>query len=77
MFLSRLKDNGQNFRVQLPKKDKAVSQLSIPPNVSVPEELVQIQASLNRETNGKQSYTLEQEKASILHISTSFMQLFL
>jgi alpha-glucan,water dikinase len=35
------------------------------PNVSVPEELVQIQAYLRWERKGKQMYTPEQEKASI------------
>lgn len=33
-------------------------------NVSVPEDLVQIQAYLRWEKNGKQMYTPEQEKAS-------------
>lgn len=35
------------------------------PNVSVPEELVQIQAYLRWERKGKQMYTPEQEKASV------------
>ena len=37
------------------------------PNVSVPEELVQIQSYLRWERNGKQMYTPEQEKASVKH----------
>lgn len=36
------------------------------PNVSVPEDLVQIQAYLRWERNGKQAYSPEQEKASVL-----------
>lgn len=51
------KNNGQNFYVELPKREK----LTIP-NVSVPEELVQIQSYLRWERNGKQMYTPEQEK---------------
>jgi alpha-glucan,water dikinase len=34
------------------------------PNVSVPEDLVQIQAYLRWERKGKQMYTPEREKAS-------------
>ena len=37
------------------------------PNVSVPEELVQVQAYLRWERNGKQMYTPEKEKASVKH----------
>uniref|UniRef100_A0A6M2F697 alpha-glucan, water dikinase n=1 Tax=Populus davidiana TaxID=266767 RepID=A0A6M2F697_9ROSI len=51
------KNNGQNFYVELPMREK----LTIP-NVSVPEELVQIQSYLRWERNGKQMYTPEQEK---------------
>ncbi|KAL9353251.1 hypothetical protein Peur_055931 [Populus x canadensis] len=51
------KNNGQNFYVELPTREK----LTIP-NVSVPEELVQIQSYLRWERNGKQMYTPEQEK---------------
>ncbi|XP_034909990.1 alpha-glucan water dikinase, chloroplastic isoform X4 [Populus alba] len=51
------KNNGQNFYVELPMREK----LTIP-NVSVPEELVQIQSYLRWERNGKQTYTPEQEK---------------
>ncbi|KAI7734917.1 hypothetical protein M8C21_025746 [Ambrosia artemisiifolia] len=50
------KDNGQNFYVKLPSREKLVS------NVGVPEDLVQIQAYLRWERNGKQTYTPEQEK---------------
>ncbi|KAJ4960809.1 hypothetical protein NE237_020719 [Protea cynaroides] len=50
------KDNGDNFRVQLVRKDK---QSSV---VSVPEDLVQIQAYLRWERKGKQLYTPEKEK---------------
>ncbi|KAG6759002.1 hypothetical protein POTOM_035466 [Populus tomentosa] len=56
------KNNGQNFYVELPMREK----LTIP-NVSVPEELVQIQSYLRWERNGKQTYTPEQEKASVKH----------
>ncbi|KAJ4974404.1 hypothetical protein NE237_007578 [Protea cynaroides] len=50
------KDNGDNFRVQLIGRDK---QSSI---VSVPEDLVQVQAYLRWERKGKQMYNPEQEK---------------
>ncbi|XP_042756747.2 alpha-glucan water dikinase 1, chloroplastic isoform X2 [Lactuca sativa] len=50
------KDNGQNFYVKLPLREKAVS------DVKIPEDLVQIQAYLRWERNGKQTYTPEQEK---------------
>ncbi|KAM0009136.1 putative alpha-glucan, water dikinase [Helianthus debilis subsp. tardiflorus] len=50
------KDNGQNFYIKFPKREKSVS------NVGVPEDLVQIQAYLRWERNGKQTYTPEQEK---------------
>ncbi|KAJ6721894.1 hypothetical protein OIU85_024934 [Salix viminalis] len=52
-----LKNNGQNFHVEIPMREK----LTVP-NVSVPEELVQIQAYLRWERNGKQMYTPEKEK---------------
>nr|TKR78762.1 alpha-glucan water dikinase, chloroplastic-like isoform X 4 [Populus alba] len=51
------KNNGQNFHIKLPMREKLII-----PNVSVPEELVQIQAYLRWERKGKQMYTLEQEK---------------
>lgn len=50
------KNNGDNFHVKLPLREKLVS------NVSVPENLVQIQAYMRWERNGKQMYTPEQEK---------------
>uniref|UniRef100_A0A6N2N9J4 alpha-glucan, water dikinase n=1 Tax=Salix viminalis TaxID=40686 RepID=A0A6N2N9J4_SALVM len=56
---NKLKNNGQNFHVEIPMREK----LTVP-NVSVPEELVQIQAYLRWERNGKQMYTPEKEKAS-------------
>lgn len=57
-FIGRFKHNGGNFHIKLPLKGKLI------PNVSVPEDLVQIQAYLRWERNGKQTYTPEQEKAS-------------
>ncbi|KAJ6769308.1 PYRUVATE PHOSPHATE DIKINASE-RELATED [Salix koriyanagi] len=54
------KNNGQNFHIKLPIREKRLI-----PNVSVPEELVQIQAYLRWERKGKQMYTPEQEKASV------------
>ncbi|XP_063943911.1 alpha-glucan water dikinase, chloroplastic isoform X3 [Daucus carota subsp. sativus] len=45
------KHKGNNFHIKLPS-----------PNVSISEELVQIQAYLRWERNGKQIYTPEQEK---------------
>lgn len=53
-----MKNNGQNFHVKLPRREMLIS------NVSVPEDLVQIQAYLRWERMGKQMYTPEQEKAS-------------
>lgn len=52
----RYKHNGGNFRIELPKADFRA------PDVSVPEELVQIQAYLRWERKGKQNYTPEKEK---------------
>ncbi|KAG5520839.1 hypothetical protein RHGRI_033418 [Rhododendron griersonianum] len=54
------KNNGGNFHIKLPAKGKLI------PNVSVPEDLVQIQAYLRWERKGKQMYNPEQEKARIL-----------
>lgn len=51
-----IKNNGGNFRVKLSRKETRG------PDVSVPEELVQIQAYLRWERKGKQNYTPEQEK---------------
>ncbi|WOH16560.1 hypothetical protein DCAR_0936116 [Daucus carota subsp. sativus] len=50
------KHKGDNFHIKLPSDEK------LSPNVSVPEDLVQIQAYLRWERNGKQMYTPEQEK---------------
>ncbi|KAL4015937.1 alpha-glucan water dikinase [Cucumis melo var. makuwa] len=50
------KNNGKNFHVKLPVKEKFIS------DVSVPEELVQIQAYLRWERKGKQMYTPQQEQ---------------
>ncbi|KAG9449919.1 hypothetical protein H6P81_009884 [Aristolochia fimbriata] len=56
------KDNGQNFYIQLPRSEKSNVSNSVPSNISVPEDLVQIQAYLRWERKGKQAYTPEQEK---------------
>ncbi|KAL0421405.1 UNVERIFIED_CONTAM: Alpha-glucan water dikinase, chloroplastic [Sesamum latifolium] len=50
------KYNGGNFYVELPKTESKTS------NVSVPEDLVQIQAYLRWERQGKQNYTPQKEK---------------
>ncbi|CDP13198.1 unnamed protein product [Coffea canephora] len=50
------KNNGDNFSIGVPSGGPQVS------NVSVPEDLVQIQAYLRWERKGKQMYTPEQEK---------------
>ncbi|KAL0364189.1 UNVERIFIED_CONTAM: Alpha-glucan water dikinase, chloroplastic [Sesamum angustifolium] len=50
------KYNGGNFYVELPKTESKTS------NVSVPEDLVQIQAYLRWERQGKPIYTPEKEK---------------
>ncbi|CAN8305598.1 unnamed protein product [Cochlearia groenlandica] len=50
------KKNGQNFHVNLPMER------NVEHNVSVPEDLVQIQAYLRWERKGKQMYSPEQEK---------------
>ncbi|KAL3654031.1 hypothetical protein CASFOL_003712 [Castilleja foliolosa] len=50
------KYNGGNFHVKLPKTESRA------PNVSVPEDLVQIQAYLRWERKGKQMYSPEKEK---------------
>ncbi|WRX14759.1 Pyruvate phosphate dikinase [Theobroma cacao] len=54
-----IKNNGQNFHVSLPRRETLVS------NISLPEDLVQIQAYLRWERKGKQRYTPEQEKATL------------
>ncbi|KAG8366087.1 hypothetical protein BUALT_Bualt17G0039400 [Buddleja alternifolia] len=50
------KYNGGNFYVKLPTRESKSA------NVSVPEDLVQVQAYLRWERKGKQVYTPEQEK---------------
>ncbi|XP_019421634.1 PREDICTED: alpha-glucan water dikinase, chloroplastic-like isoform X1 [Lupinus angustifolius] len=50
------KNNGENFHIKLPVKDRLAQQ------VSVPEDLVQVQAYIRWERKGKQIYTPEQEK---------------
>ncbi|KAK4423858.1 Alpha-glucan water dikinase, chloroplastic [Sesamum alatum] len=50
------KKTGGNFHVKLPVRESRT------PNVSVPEDLVQIQAYLRWERNGKQNYTPKQEQ---------------
>lgn len=65
LFLGRFKDNGCNFHVKL-RKDKQNSNVLPSPNVSVPEDLVQIQAYLRWERKGKQAYSPEKEKASVI-----------
>lgn len=54
--IGRFKNDGQNFHVRLPEKAEHAQQ------VSVPEELVQVQAYLRWERKGKQMYTPYQEK---------------
>lgn len=67
----RIKNNGQNFQVQLLVQDYQIQHVpvSINPNVAVPEDLVQVQAYLRWERKGRQTYTPEQEKASVFTIS--------
>uniref|UniRef100_A0A1J3IBP2 alpha-glucan, water dikinase n=1 Tax=Noccaea caerulescens TaxID=107243 RepID=A0A1J3IBP2_NOCCA len=50
------KNNGQNFHINLPMER------NVEHNVSVPEDLVQIQAYIRWERNGKQNYSPEKEK---------------
>ncbi|CAA2985281.1 alpha-glucan water dikinase, chloroplastic isoform X1 [Olea europaea subsp. europaea] len=50
------KNDGGNFHVKIPVRETKIL------NVSVPEDLVQIQAYLRWERKGKQIYTPEQEK---------------
>lgn len=52
----RYKNNGQNFHINLPMER------NVEHSVSVPEDLVQIQAYLRWERNGKQNYSPEKEK---------------
>lgn len=57
-FVARLKNDGENFHVKLPVRNELIQP------ISVPEDLVQIQAYIRWERRGKQMYTPEQEKAS-------------
>ncbi|XP_022151917.1 alpha-glucan water dikinase, chloroplastic [Momordica charantia] len=50
------KNKDKNFHVMLPVKEKFI------PDVSVPEDLVQVQAYLRWERKGKQMYTPQQEQ---------------
>ncbi|CAH8338830.1 unnamed protein product [Eruca vesicaria subsp. sativa] len=50
------KNNGQNFHINLPMGK------NVEHNVSVPEDLVQVQAYIRWERNGKQNYSPEKEK---------------
>ncbi|KAL4347574.1 hypothetical protein GQ457_17G013530 [Hibiscus cannabinus] len=52
-----IKNNGQNFHVKLPQKETMIS------NISVPEDLVQVQAYLRWERKGRQMYSPDKEKA--------------
>lgn len=54
------KNNGQNFQVQLPGNRHQLVEKNA--SVSVPEDLVEIQAYLRWEKKGRQAYTPEQEK---------------
>ncbi|KAM5567913.1 alpha-glucan water dikinase 1, chloroplastic [Rosa sericea] len=62
------KNNGGNFHVKLPLEEKLIS------NVSVPEDLVQIQAYLRWERKGKQMYTPEQEKVEYEAARTELLE---
>lgn len=46
-------------------------------NVSVPEDLVQVQAYIRWERKGKQMYTPEQEKVNAKHVLSSCFMFFL
>jgi len=54
----RYKHNDGNFHVDIP----ASVAVRDPATIVLPEKLVQVQAYLRWERNGKQSYTWEQEK---------------
>ncbi|KVI05666.1 ATP-grasp fold, subdomain 1 [Cynara cardunculus var. scolymus] len=63
------RNNGQNFHVKLPSREKPVSDV-------VPEDLVQVQAFLRWEKKGKQMYTPEQEKASKVEYEAARAELY-
>ncbi|KAH9319028.1 hypothetical protein KI387_020797, partial [Taxus chinensis] len=50
------KYKGQNFHIELPRSEREIS------HISIPEDLVQVQAYLRWERKGKQMYTPEKEK---------------
>ncbi|XP_010553614.1 PREDICTED: alpha-glucan water dikinase, chloroplastic [Tarenaya hassleriana] len=56
------KNNGQNFHIKLPTERFGTNGQKLEQNISVPEDLVQIQAYIRWERKGKQNYTPEQEK---------------
>ena len=60
----RFKNNGENFLINLPAKDRPPVKGRPVNENSVPEDLVQIQAYLRWERKGKQMYNPEQEKVS-------------
>lgn len=62
------KNNGGNFHVKLHMKEKLI------PDVSVPEDLVQIQAYLRWERKGKQMYTPEREKEEFEAARTELLE---
>nr|POE53013.1 alpha-glucan water dikinase, chloroplastic [Quercus suber] len=62
------KKDGQNFHVEIHKGEK------LSPDVSVPEDLVQIQAYLRWERKGKQMYTPEQEKVEYEAARTELLE---
>ncbi|GAV71559.1 PPDK_N domain-containing protein [Cephalotus follicularis] len=62
------KNNGENFYIKLPVKQMFI------PNASIPEDLVQIQAYIRWERNGKQMYTPEQEKVEYEAARTELLE---
>ncbi|KAF5450262.1 hypothetical protein F2P56_030628 [Juglans regia] len=62
------KNNGENFHVKFCKKEK------LTPDVSVPEDLVQIHAYMRWERKGKQMYTPEQEKVEYEAARTELLE---
>lgn len=68
-WLYRFKNNGKNFQIQLSGNFRRSPGASIAENINVtlPEDLVEIQAYIRWEKKGRQKYTPEQEKASLLY----------
>ncbi|KAK9021676.1 hypothetical protein V6N11_011655 [Hibiscus sabdariffa] len=58
LIFDEARNRWQNFHVKLPQKETMIS------DISVPEDLVQIQAYLRWERKGRQMYSPEKEKAS-------------